>query len=63
MGPRQRESESALCRKTLLWAVLLLWLSDCADGTWKTGLYKPHSTGTHPREQAAASHTSVYQRK
>ncbi|XP_056888577.1 EMI domain-containing protein 1 isoform X2 [Takifugu flavidus] len=64
MGPRQRESVSALCRKSLLRAALLLWLTNCADGTWKTGLYKAYSAGPHlNREQAAASHSPVYQRK
>ncbi|TWW60422.1 hypothetical protein D4764_05G0005120 [Takifugu flavidus] len=63
MGPRQRESVSALCRKSLLRAALLLWLTNCADGTWKTGLYKAYSAGPHlNREQAAASHSPVYQR-
>nr|XP_019956625.1 PREDICTED: EMI domain-containing protein 1 isoform X1 [Paralichthys olivaceus] len=54
MGLRQRESVSALCRKSLLCTVLLLWLSAAVDGTWKTGLYKTYS---------AASHTSVYQKR
>ncbi|XP_054628517.1 EMI domain-containing protein 1 isoform X3 [Dunckerocampus dactyliophorus] len=51
MGPGQRKSVSALCRKSLLWTGLVLWLSTVADGTWKTGLYK------------TASHTSIYQKK
>lgn len=59
MGPRRRLSASELCRKSLLWTALLLWLSTSADGTWKTGLYKTYSAGT----QAATSHTSIYQRK
>ncbi|XP_053277699.1 EMI domain-containing protein 1 [Pleuronectes platessa] len=54
MGPSQRESVSALCRKSLLCTLLLLWLSAAVDGTWKTGLYKTYS---------AASHTSVYQKR
>ncbi|XP_034547813.1 EMI domain-containing protein 1 isoform X2 [Notolabrus celidotus] len=57
MGPRQPESVSLLCRKSLLWAVLIVWLSTLVDGTWKTGLYKTYSSGT------AASHTSVYQKR
>ncbi|XP_074526415.1 EMI domain-containing protein 1 isoform X1 [Halichoeres trimaculatus] len=57
MGPRQPESVSLLCRKSLLWAVLILWLSTLVDGTWKTGLYKTYSSGT------AASHTSIYQKR
>ncbi|XP_041643140.1 EMI domain-containing protein 1 isoform X2 [Cheilinus undulatus] len=57
MGPRQPESVSALCRKSLLWTVLILLLSTFVDGTWKTGLYKPYTSGT------AASHTSVYQKR
>ncbi|XP_060895268.1 EMI domain-containing protein 1 isoform X2 [Labrus mixtus] len=57
MGPRQQESVPALCRKSLLWTVLILWLSTLVDGTWKTGLYKTYSSGT------AASHTSVYQKR
>uniref|UniRef100_UPI0037E864EC EMI domain-containing protein 1 n=1 Tax=Semicossyphus pulcher TaxID=241346 RepID=UPI0037E864EC len=57
MGRRQQESVSALCRKSLLWTVLILWLSTLVDGTWKTGLYKTYSTGT------ATSHTSVYQKR
>ncbi|GLD53980.1 EMI domain-containing protein 1 isoform X1 [Lates japonicus] len=60
MGPRQRESVSALYRKSLLWTVLILWLTAFVDGTWKTGLYKTYSAGT---QTAAASHTSVYQKR
>nr|XP_033475560.1 EMI domain-containing protein 1 [Epinephelus lanceolatus] len=59
MGPRQPESVSALFRKSLLWIVLLLWLTTFVDGTWKTGLYKTYSAGT----QTATSHTSVYQKR
>ncbi|XP_044053536.1 EMI domain-containing protein 1 isoform X1 [Siniperca chuatsi] len=60
MGPRQRESVSALCRESLLWTVLILWLTTFVDGTWKTGLYKTYSAGT---QLTAASHTSVYQKR
>ncbi|XP_026178630.1 EMI domain-containing protein 1 isoform X2 [Mastacembelus armatus] len=64
MGPRQRESVSALCRKSLLWTVLILWLTAFVDGTWKTGLYKTYSAGTQlSRDQIAASYTSVYQKR
>ncbi|CAK6966531.1 EMI domain-containing protein 1 isoform X1 [Scomber scombrus] len=64
MGLRQRESVSALCRKSLLWTVLILWLTTFVDGTWKTGLYKTYSAGTQlSRDQTAASHTSVYQKR
>ncbi|KAM3611226.1 uncharacterized protein V6R79_015190 [Siganus canaliculatus] len=65
MGPRQRESVSALCRKSLLWLALVLWLAALVDGTWKTGLYKPFSAGTHlsSRDQAGASHSSIYQKR
>ncbi|KAM7416745.1 hypothetical protein PAMA_018683 [Pampus argenteus] len=64
MGPSQRESVSALCRKSLLWTALILWLSAFVDGTWKTGLYKSYSAGTQlSRDQAAAAHTSVYQKR
>ncbi|XP_034026185.1 EMI domain-containing protein 1 isoform X2 [Thalassophryne amazonica] len=59
MGPRQPECVSALCRQTLLWTALVLWLTAFVDGTWKTGLYKTYSAGT----QTAASHTSVYQKR
>ncbi|XP_056273933.1 EMI domain-containing protein 1 [Pseudoliparis swirei] len=59
MGPRQRESVSALCSRSLLWTVLILWLSTLVDGTWKTGLYKTYSSGA----QTAASLTSVYQKR
>ncbi|XP_029296054.1 EMI domain-containing protein 1 isoform X3 [Cottoperca gobio] len=57
MGPRQRESVSVLCSKSLLWTVLILWLTTFVDGTWKTGLYKTYSAGT------AVSHSSVYQKR
>ncbi|XP_026199709.1 EMI domain-containing protein 1 isoform X1 [Anabas testudineus] len=64
MGPRQRESVSALCRQSLLWTVLILWLTTFVDGTWKTGLYKTYSAGTQQsRDQAGASHTSIYQKR
>ncbi|XP_068559404.1 EMI domain-containing protein 1 isoform X3 [Cebidichthys violaceus] len=59
MGPRQRESVSTPCSKSLLWTVLVLWLTTSVEGTWKTGLYKTYSTGT----QSAASLTSVYQKR
>ncbi|XP_068994567.1 EMI domain-containing protein 1 isoform X1 [Embiotoca jacksoni] len=59
MGSHQRESVSALSRKSLLRSVLVLWLTTFVDGTWKTGLYKTYSAGT----QTAASHTSVYQKR
>ncbi|KAM7392000.1 hypothetical protein PAMP_022643 [Pampus punctatissimus] len=62
MGPSQRESVSALCRKSLLWTVLILWLSTFVDGTWKTGLYKSYSAGTQLGRDQTASHTSVYQK-
>ncbi|XP_075882089.1 EMI domain-containing protein 1 isoform X1 [Nelusetta ayraudi] len=62
MGSRRRPSVSDVCRESLLWTVLLLWLTSSADGTWKTGLYKPYSAGTQAAA-AAAAHTSVYQRK
>lgn len=62
MGPRRRPSVSDVCRQSFLWTVLLLWLTSCADGTWKTGLYKPYSAGTQAAA-AAAAHASVYQRK
>ncbi|XP_057687296.1 EMI domain-containing protein 1 isoform X3 [Corythoichthys intestinalis] len=55
MGLCQGENVSARCQKSLPWIVLVLWLCAPADGTWKTGLYKT-------REQAAASHTSIYQK-
>ncbi|KAM6945283.1 uncharacterized protein emid1 isoform 1-T1 [Lycodopsis pacificus] len=58
MGPRQRESVSAPCSKSLLWTALILWLTTSVEGTWKTGLYKTYS-GTH----TAASLTSVYQKR
>ncbi|XP_068167509.1 EMI domain-containing protein 1 isoform X2 [Antennarius striatus] len=64
MRPRQRESASALCRTSLLWTVLMLWLTTFVDATWKTGIYKTYSSGTHlNREQTAASHSSVYQKR
>lgn len=61
MGPRQRESVSAPCGKSFLWTALILWVATTsAEGTWKTGLYKTH----YPvGGQAAASHTSVYQKR
>ncbi|KAK2837258.1 hypothetical protein Q5P01_014470 [Channa striata] len=65
MSRRRRESASALCTDSLLWTVLLLWMTAFVDGTWKTGLYKTYSVGTQlGREQTAASHTAhVYQRR
>uniref|UniRef100_A0A672JPL4 EMI domain-containing protein n=1 Tax=Salarias fasciatus TaxID=181472 RepID=A0A672JPL4_SALFA len=67
MGSHQRESASAICSRSLLWTVLVLWLVAFADGTWKTGLYKSYSAGTQlGRDQAAAagaSHTSIYQKR
>lgn len=64
MGSHQRESVSALCRKSLLWTVLILWLSTLVNGTWKTGLYKTYSVGTQlNRDQTAATHSSVYQKR
>ncbi|XP_029367244.1 EMI domain-containing protein 1 isoform X2 [Echeneis naucrates] len=64
MGARQRESVSAVCRKTLLRTALVLWLTAAVDGTWKTGLYKTYSAGTHVgRDQTAGSHISVYQKR
>lgn len=64
MGSHQRESVSALCRKSLLWTVLILWLSTLVNGTWKTGLYKTYSVGTQlSRDQTAATHSSVYQKR
>ncbi|XP_030594106.1 EMI domain-containing protein 1 isoform X2 [Archocentrus centrarchus] len=64
MGSHQRESVSALCRKSLLWTVLILWMTALVNGTWKTGLYKTYSVGTQlNRDQTAASHTSVYQKR
>lgn len=64
MGSHQRESLSALCRKSLLWTVLILWLSTLVNGTWKTGLYKTYSVGTQlNRDQTAATHSSVYQKR
>ncbi|KAM4746104.1 EMI domain-containing protein 1 isoform 2-T2 [Anableps anableps] len=48
MGSHQLD---ALLRKSLLWTVLILWMSMFANGTWKTGLYK------------AAAHTSIYQKR
>lgn len=64
MGPRRRPSVSDVCRESFLWTVLLLWLTSSAEGTWKTGLYKPYSAGTQAAAAAAAAaHTSVYQRK
>ncbi|XP_061674232.1 EMI domain-containing protein 1 isoform X2 [Syngnathoides biaculeatus] len=57
MGLCQRQNVFARSRKSLLWtALVVLWLCAPADGTWKAGLYKS-------REQAAASHTSVYQKR
>ncbi|XP_029018136.1 EMI domain-containing protein 1 isoform X3 [Betta splendens] len=64
MGPRRRDSVSALCGESLLWTALLLWLTAFVDGTWKTGLYKSYSTGTQlSRDQSAASHTPIYQKR
>lgn len=64
MGPRQPESVSALCTKSLLWTALILWPAAFVDGTWKTGVYKTYSSGTQlSREQTAAAHTSIYQKK
>nr|XP_040051923.1 EMI domain-containing protein 1 isoform X2 [Gasterosteus aculeatus aculeatus] len=61
MGPRQRESVSAPCGKSFLWTALILWLATTsAEGTWKTGLYKTHYPAGG---QAAASLTSVYQKR
>ncbi|XP_007559178.1 EMI domain-containing protein 1 isoform X2 [Poecilia formosa] len=56
MGSHQLD---ALFRKSLLWTVLILWMSMFANGTWKTGLYKGYSAGS----QKAATHTSIYQKK
>ncbi|XP_074494074.1 uncharacterized protein emid1 isoform X2 [Sebastes fasciatus] len=59
MCRRQPESVSAaLCSHSVLWTVLLLWMSTLVDATWKTGLYKTYSAS-----QTAASHTSVYQKR
>uniref|UniRef100_A0A8D3AXK9 EMI domain-containing protein n=1 Tax=Scophthalmus maximus TaxID=52904 RepID=A0A8D3AXK9_SCOMX len=64
MRARRRGSVSALCGRTWLWTALLLWLAACVDGTWRTGLYKTYSVGTQlSRDQTAASHTSVYQKR
>ncbi|KAM4576914.1 EMI domain-containing protein 1 isoform 2-T2 [Odontesthes bonariensis] len=64
MGLGHRESVSALCRKSLLWTVLVLWMATFVNGTWKTGLYKTYSAGTQlSRDQAAAAHTSVYHKR
>ncbi|XP_072244042.1 EMI domain-containing protein 1 isoform X2 [Leuresthes tenuis] len=64
MGLGHRESVSALCRKSLLWTVLVLWLATFVNGTWKTGLYKTYSGGTQlSRDQTAAAHTSVYHKR
>ncbi|XP_077600285.1 uncharacterized protein LOC144215324 isoform X2 [Stigmatopora nigra] len=58
MGLGQGGNVFVPCPKSLLWTGLVLWLGLCtsADGTWKTGLYKS-------REQAAASHSSIYQKR
>ncbi|KAM4616594.1 uncharacterized protein emid1 [Polymixia lowei] len=64
MGMCQRECVSALYRGSFRGIVLLLWLTASVQGTWRTGLYKTYSTGTQlNRDQAAASHTSVYQKR
>ncbi|KAM4577765.1 uncharacterized protein emid1 isoform 1-T1 [Fundulus diaphanus] len=56
MGSRPLD---ALFGKSLLWTVLILWLSTFVNGTWKTGLYKGYSAGS----QKAVAHTSVYQKR
>ncbi|XP_013869784.1 EMI domain-containing protein 1 isoform X2 [Austrofundulus limnaeus] len=59
MGTQHRGSASALCRKSWLCPVLILWLVAFVNGTWRTGLYKAYSGGT----QAAAAHTSIYHKR
>ncbi|XP_068594857.1 EMI domain-containing protein 1 [Brachionichthys hirsutus] len=64
MRPRQRESASAPLRsRTLLWAVLMLWLTTFVDGTWKTGIYQRFSAGTQLSRDQTAALSPVYQKR
>ncbi|XP_030215333.1 EMI domain-containing protein 1 isoform X1 [Gadus morhua] len=52
-----RERASALRPRSCLGVVLLLWLSACVQGTWRTGLYRAST----PR--LARDHAAVYQKR